>query len=104
MGTLVNAFKISPSEHTATINDNDPQPTVDWTSASQSDSEDCGTMTVTAEIDAESGLDVTVPFTLGGTATEGAGADYTITSSPITITAGNTQANITITVNDDPCE
>jgi hypothetical protein len=58
-------------------------------------------MTVTAQLSATSGLDVTVPFTLSGTATQGAGADYTITASPITIPAGSDNATITITVNDD---
>ncbi len=78
--------------------------TVNWTSASQSGAESVGTMTITAQLSATSDSDVTIPFTLGGTATEGAGADYTITSSPITITAGNTTEDITITVNDDPCD
>ena len=78
-------------------------PGCNFTAASQSDSEDCGTMTITAQLSETSDENVTIPFSLGGTATEGAGADYTITSSPITITSGNTTANITITVNDDPC-
>ncbi|OGV81812.1 MAG: hypothetical protein A3K19_26470 [Lentisphaerae bacterium RIFOXYB12_FULL_65_16] len=74
---------------------------VSFTSASQSALESVGTLTVTAQLAARSTMDVTVPFTLGGTATEGGGADYTITASPITITAGNLSADITITVNDD---
>ena len=78
-------------------------PACNFTAASQSDSESCGTMTITAQLSETSDENVTIPFSLGGTATEGAGADYTITSSPITITTGNTTANITITVNDDPC-
>jgi len=36
-----------------------------------------------------------------GSAIEGAANDYTITTSPITITAGNTEGTITITVVDD---
>ncbi|MCY2990573.1 MAG: cohesin domain-containing protein, partial [Planctomycetota bacterium] len=77
-------------------------PTVSFTSASQSHLEDVGTMTVTVELSAIHTLDVTIPFTLGGTATQGAGQDYTITPSPITIAAGQTRATITIAVNDDP--
>jgi hypothetical protein len=43
-----------------------------------------------------------VPFTVGGTATPGPTDDFTITASPITIPAGSTSADVTITVNDDP--
>ena len=42
---------------------------------------------------------MTVPFTVGGTATDG--ADYTITASPIVIPAGATTGTITITLVDD---
>jgi hypothetical protein len=101
MGAPTNATAAAPTVHTATITDNDSAPTVSWTSASQSGAENVGTMTVTAQLSATSGLDVTVPFTLGGSATQGAGADYTITASPITIPAGSDNATITITVNDD---
>ena len=77
-------------------------PSVQFTSASQSKSESGGTMTITAQLSGASGLPVTVPFTLSGTATQGAGNDYTITASPITIAAGNTTATITITIINDP--
>src|SRR5262249_4725282 len=55
--------------------------------------------TVTAQLSAASGLPITVPFTVGGTATNP--ADYTITASPITISPGGTTGTITITVVDD---
>ncbi|MBU0616471.1 MAG: DUF11 domain-containing protein, partial [Planctomycetes bacterium] len=74
-------------------------PTVQFTAASQSGAENVGTMTVTAQLSATSGLDVTVPYTLSGTAANP--ADYTITASPVTISAGNLTAAITITVVDD---
>jgi hypothetical protein len=60
-------------------------PTVTFTTASQSGAENVGTFTITAELSEASGLDVTVPFTLSGTAVDP--ADYGITASPITITA-----------------
>ena len=43
---------------------------------------------------------MTVPFTVSGTAT-GGGTDYSITASPVVITAGNTTADITITITQD---
>jgi hypothetical protein len=101
MGTPVNATKVAPSVHTATITDNDAQPEVSFSEAAQSGAEGAGTLTVVAELDTLSGADVEVPFTLGGTAAEGVGQDYTIMASPVTIAAGSLSENIEITVNDD---
>lgn len=82
-----------------TINNNDAVPTVTFTSTAQDEPETAGTLTITAELSTISGQDVTVPFTLSGTATNG--SDYAITSSPVTIAAGNTTATLTITLTDD---
>ncbi|MFA5842324.1 MAG: Calx-beta domain-containing protein [Candidatus Gracilibacteria bacterium] len=100
MGSPTNAIQGTVTVHTITIEDNDALPFVQWTAASQSANENAGTMTVTAQLSSASGKDVTVPFTLSGTAT-GNGTDYSITSSPITITAGQTTAAITITIVND---
>ncbi|MBA3684304.1 MAG: hypothetical protein H0W72_03585, partial [Planctomycetes bacterium] len=81
--------------HTATITDDDNPPTVTFTSASQTSVAESGTLTVTAQLSAPSGLDVTLPFTLTGSA---GGSDYTITASPITFTAPATTKTITITI------
>ena len=75
-------------------------PTVTFTSTSQSGAENAGTMTITAQLSVASGLAVTVPFTPSGTAT-GGGMDYSITASPVIISAGATTQTITITINDD---
>jgi len=75
-------------------------PAVNWTAASQSSAVESGTMTVTAQLSATHTLDVTVPFTVSGTAT-GGGTDYSITASPITITAGSTTGSATITIAPD---
>src|SRR3990170_8952418 len=99
MGVPANARPGATTVHTATITDNDNPPTVAWTLASQSGAGNAGTITVTAQLSAVSGLPVTVPFTVTGTAT--APADYTITASPIIIPAGSLSANITITIVDD---
>ncbi|NIO10167.1 MAG: hypothetical protein GTO40_20050, partial [Deltaproteobacteria bacterium] len=99
MGVPTNATAGVTNVHTATITDNDAVPEVNWTAASQSGPESAGTITVTTQLSAISGLDVTVPYSVGGTATDP--ADYTITVSPITIPAGSLSANITITVVDD---
>ncbi|KKS11357.1 MAG: Calx-beta domain-containing protein [Candidatus Uhrbacteria bacterium GW2011_GWF2_41_430] len=71
---------ISDSTGTMTITDNDDAPTVAWTASSQSGAESVGTMTIIAQLSAVSGLDVTLPYTLTGTAV-GTGTDYSITAS-----------------------
>ena len=91
---------ISDSTGTMTITDNDDAPTVAWTASSQSGAESVGTMTIIAQLSAVSGLDVTLPYTLTGTAV-GTGTDYSITASPVTITAGSSTTTVTITVVDD---
>jgi hypothetical protein len=101
LGTPVNATLATTTAHTATILDDDPQPTVGLIAAGQSAPESAGTLTVTLELDAASGLTVIVPFALSGTATEGALEDYTATPSPATIPAGQTSAQILIAVQDD---
>ncbi len=74
-------------------------PTVAFSSASQGISEAGGTATATITLSAASAHDVSVPFTVGGTAT--GSTDYTVTSSPVTITAGNTSTDVTISVTND---
>jgi hypothetical protein len=72
---------------------------VSFTAATQSGAEAGGPLSVTAKLSAVSDQPVTVPFTVTGTAT--AGADYTITASPITISAGELTGTATITIVDD---
>ena len=83
---------------TAYITDNDTA-TANFTLAAQSGNEDAGNMTITVQLSMLSAHDVTVPFTVGGTATNP--TDYTITASPVTIPAGSLTATITVTVNAD---
>ncbi len=91
---------------TGTINDNDPAPTVsvaDATAVSEGNvaaPDPSNNMTFTVTLSAASGQKVTVPYTLGGTAT--AGTDYTEPDPrSVTIAAGTTQANIDIAVAGD---
>jgi hypothetical protein len=99
MGTPTNAIKGATDVHTATIQDNDATPGVEFSAATQSNDESVTSVTVTAQLSAASGQTVSVPYSVTGTAADP--ADYSITSSPITITAGSTTADITITVVDD---
>ncbi|QEG43441.1 Calx-beta domain-containing protein [Roseimaritima ulvae] len=102
LGAPTGADLGSSTVHTATIIDNDdppPPPTVSVSHAAQAGAEDAGTLTFDVKLSAASATDVTVPFTVTGTAIDG--DDYMITSSPVTIAAGQTSATVTITVVDD---
>ena len=69
MGTPVNASQGTTVTHTLTINDDDATPTVAFTAASQEVSESAGGLTITAQLSAVSGQDVSVPFTVNVAAT-----------------------------------
>jgi Bacterial Ig domain/Calx-beta domain len=99
MGAPVNAIKGSPSVHTATITDDDATPSVQFSTASQTSAGEAGTMAVMAQLTTAAGRNVTVPFTITGTAT--LDTDYAITASPIVIPAGATTASATITIIPD---
>ena len=97
--TPTNATRGNPDVHTATIASILEEPTVYFSPASQSGDEAAGTMIFSARLSAASALDVTVPFGLGGTATQG--VDYTITASPVVIPAGSAGTDITIQIYPD---
>jgi hypothetical protein len=75
-------------------------PTVEFATTTQAVPENAGDATIVVNLSTISEEDVTVPFTVTGTAT-GGGADYSITASPITIPAGSISANITVAIVDD---
>jgi hypothetical protein len=75
------------------------KPTVNFITRAQECTEDTGPITITVQLSAAPGRDVSVPFTLSGSAMNG--EDYSVSPSPATITAGTTTAYITINVIDD---
>ena len=85
---------------TLTIEDNDDPPDVSFSTATQAVDEDVGTVTVVAELNEVSGRDVTVPYTVGGTAT-GGGTDHNLAAGNIIITAGDLTGDTTFNVTDD---
>jgi len=99
MGSPTNANIGATTVHTATITNDDPYPTVSWSSASSASVYENGTLVVLAQLSNPTTVNVTVPYTISGPATSG--IDYTVTASPLTITAGSTTATATITVLDD---
>ena len=89
----------APATAVLTIVDDEAMPSVSFTTASQSGGENVGSMTITAQLSAVSGVNTTVPFTVSGSASNP--ADFTISSSPLTIPAGSTSGVITLTVAND---
>ena len=63
-----------------------PTITVEWANNTQTVSEDVGAVTITAELSAISAFDVTVPFTVSGTADT---SDHDLIDGSILIPAGN---------------
>ncbi|HEU4346355.1 MAG TPA: Calx-beta domain-containing protein [Actinoplanes sp.] len=95
----------TPLEATGTINDNDAAPGYTLVFDDASPDEGIGSVTVSAELDAPSGKDVTIPIsTTNGTAKSGDELDYTALDddTELTVAAGDTTSDSkTIAINDD---
>ncbi|MXW32736.1 MAG: hypothetical protein F4Z62_06495, partial [Rhodothermaceae bacterium] len=88
----------SSREHTVTIVDNDP--TVYFASATSSAEEGIGTQNVRVTLASAPVSDLTLSYTLSGTAVEG--TDYTIKDSgSVPVSAGATSVNIPVAITDD---
>lgn len=85
---------------TLNIADND-LPTLVFGSSSATVSEDVTNVSIFVQINGVAPNSVTVPLNLSGTATIGAGDDFTTSSTTLSIPAGSTQGMLTVTVNDD---
>ena len=98
LGTPTNGTLFGTTQNTTTINDDD-LPAVQFAAASQNVGEAAGTTSITVQLTSASPVDVTVPYTVGGSASNP--ADYSIDASPLVILAGQTSGNIQLTpVND----
>jgi hypothetical protein len=99
LGTPTNATLGSTATNTLTITE--PQPTIQFSATSEAVNQGAGTFSITVALSAASNQDVSVPFTLGGSAVSG--TDYSgVTASPLTIKAGQTSGTITGTLPADP--
>lgn len=101
LDTPTNASPTPPATYTLTINDNDSPPNVSWNPSESNTTDNEGTAvttrnkTFTIVLSAASSTTVIVPLMYSGTATPV--TDYTGPSS-VTITAGNTSANVTLVI------
>ena len=99
---VTNGTENGTQQQTITIIDDDNSQTVNVTLSVSSSSitEAAGTSTVTAILSGVSNQAVTVAISASGTAT-GGGTDYTLSSSTITIPAGQTTGTTTVTAIQD---
>jgi hypothetical protein len=74
---------------------------VNFKTTSQSAEESLGTISVVLELNQPAADLVTIPFSVTGTALQGAGEDYLITASPVTISPGATTTTLTISLMND---
>ncbi len=91
----------SNSVHTYTITDNDQAtPTIGFSSAASAGAESVLAVNIPVTLSAISTKETKVNYAVTGTAT-GSGTDYTLANGTVTIAAGQTTANIALTVVDD---
>ena len=74
---------------------------VNFKTTSQSAEETVGTLSVVLELNQVATDLVTIPFSVTGTALEGSGQDYLMTSSPVVINPGDKIATLYISLNND---
>ncbi|HIF41228.1 MAG TPA: hypothetical protein EYQ74_09035, partial [Planctomycetes bacterium] len=97
--TPTNAQLGSPTVHTLTILDDDAPVSVAFVNTGQSFSEGDGVVGVSLALSAISGKPVSVPFVASGTASDP--ADYTASTSPLVIPAGNPGGQISLALVSD---
>ena len=96
-----NASLGTTTVYTYTIEDNDDPPTVGFSVATASTDEGDGTATVTVELSAVSGKNISVNYSITGGSAESSGVDYTFSSGIATIAAGETDSVMTIAIIND---
>lgn len=98
-GSLSNPVD-DPIEFKYTIEDDDSEPTIQFTNSSASTVENAGSLSAEVILTGTSVSDISVTVAVtGGTTTSG--ADFTLDNSVVSILAGNTTGNATITITDD---
>ncbi len=90
----------TPNPHTLTIVDNDV-PAVSFALQKSSASEDKGTHEVVVNLSPAPASDISVTYSLGGDATQGADADYTVSGTTIQVDANIASVQIPVTIIDD---
>ncbi|MCA6433349.1 MAG: hypothetical protein IM574_07040, partial [Cytophagales bacterium] len=97
----INANLAGFNQLTFTIQDNDPAPTVAFSSATSAGSEAVGLASSVIQLSSVSGQDVVVNYAIADISATGGGVDYFVPASPITIPAGSTNFNLISIISED---
>jgi len=97
LGTPTNASLGSNTTYTVTITDNDI-PSVEFWKSNQTVDENFGSITIAVLMDKQSVQNVSIPYTVTGSATL---ADHNLSNGTLTIDAGKLEITKTITITND---
>uniref|UniRef100_UPI00249144B1 Calx-beta domain-containing protein n=1 Tax=Marinifilum flexuosum TaxID=1117708 RepID=UPI00249144B1 len=98
MGELVNASPGEITQHTITINDDDPAPSIEFSSTNSEGLESISQTDLQVNLSAASGYPVSVDYVVQGTSTAtGSGTDYTLANGTLSFAEGETSKIISIT-------
>jgi hypothetical protein len=86
--------------YTYTINDDDLEPTMQFTTTSSLGSESTSSVDFEVSLNTISAIDASTNYTVAGVSAT-SGNDFTLSSGTITIPSGSTTANITANINND---
>ncbi len=101
LGSPTNATVGSPGVQTIVITESSVAPLVYFAASSQSVTEGDQTLNVLIQMSNAWSSVVEIPITLSGTATNGAGADYVISSSSLSIPIGYTHGMYQVQIKED---
>lgn len=100
LSSPTNASLGAPAAATLTISDDDPLPTIQFSSASYSVNENAGAALITINLAQPSGRTLTVEYATSNNSAS-AGSDYTASSSTLAFTPGETSQNFNVPILDD---
>ncbi len=100
LSNFFNATSGSITTHQMTISDINDPPSIGFSSTSASQNESAGAVSVFIELSTVSGLDVSVNYSISGTAT-GSSTDHDLSAGTATITAGNANTTIDFNILED---
>jgi hypothetical protein len=101
LGSPDNASVGAIGEQTILITESSLEPTVYFATSNQSTIEGDLILDVLVQMSNAWSADVSIPFTVSGTATAGVDEDFQVESSPLVIPVGYTQGSIQVQIQDD---
>ena len=101
LSTPQNAVVGAPGEQTIVITESSSEPYVSFASSSQSVSEDDQVIDVFLTMTNAWSSDVTIQFSISGTAVDGSDQDYELSGTSLIIPVGFTQGSFQVQLNDD---